>query len=175
MIPGPCAWPSCQQAVTAGLLGGLSFCRMHHMEMLRERILRGPEGGIKEDGTPPDVEWVAAIARFVELAIPEKTRRGLSQNKISRRTYAFEWTAPVVKFSVQRHPAGFVYEQRWRFDAFRATLRFLSEHMLSTELKREADGTVMCPKCESTNLNVRPGAVRCEDCGYTLLHEHSDR
>jgi len=123
-----CSWAGCPEANELGhmmLVGGHPFCAIHHLEMLRETILRGPRDGVTE-GKISDHCWLNRRARFVELTATEEEKCGLTKGKIETRTFRFEWTPPVVKFSIERHPAGFVYEQQWSFDAFHARLNLLS-------------------------------------------------
>jgi hypothetical protein len=92
---------------------------------------------------------------------------GLSKAKIQTPTYDFLAQRTVVEFSIRRHPAGFVTEQRWHFETERLSLQCLWERVLSTELAVAADGSYACPKCNNTELDITPGRIRCLSVAQT--------
>jgi hypothetical protein len=122
-------------------VGGEPMCSPHGLAALQQIVLLGPE-----DQNPP---WLNVLGRFIEITVPYETRRGLTKAKVECRTRDITWESPVAEFSIERHPAGFIYEQRWRFDASRMLLELLRERLVSTEMKVSADGRIMCPKCHS--------------------------
>lgn len=160
-----CAHPDCGESAST-FVGGKPMCRPHGLDALQQIVLGGP-------GQQTLPSWRRAVGRLIEATVPAEARGGLTPAKVECRTYSVKWESPVVEFSIQRHPAGFVYEQRWRFEASRGSLELLSESLVKSDFRLVADGQVLCPKCGSSEIERRPGVARCQDCGYAVLHEHS--
>jgi uncharacterized Zn finger protein (UPF0148 family) len=129
---------------------------------------------LDEKGRPTDSRWLNSFARLVVLTVPESALGGLTKAKIQERATGFQVAVPVVTFAIERHPAAFVEAQTWRYDVKAAELKLIEERVVSTDLAVGPDGSYVCPECGERDLEITPGTVSCPQCGYLVLHEHTE-
>ena len=127
-----CEWPGCSSPAPTGVHGRM-ICHRHQPEALRQIVLAGPGGPPDETGRPRDRRWLNSFAQLVERVVPEEDRRGLTKGKVQERSVHFALREGVIEFSIERHPAGFVNEQRWQFNAHAGRLARLSERLVESD------------------------------------------
>ena len=166
-------WPGCTDVATTRV-HGRTVCCVHMVDALREIVRTGPRGSADSQGRPSDDRWLNCIGRLIAATTIERGEGGgLTPAKITRRGYAFRIDPPYVRFSIERHPAGFVNEQHWAFHLDTDEFCCESEKTLRSDLGIDENGRVCCPDCGSVELVITPGEVRCQECPFGRLHEHS--
>ena len=168
-----CDWPGCTDVATT-TVHGRTVCCLHMVDALREIVKKGSNGPLDNEGRPSDGRWLNCIGRLIAAtAIERGEGGGLTPAKISDRGYDFQISPPYVRFAIERHPAGFVNEQHWAFNLDTDEFCCESEKTLRSDLPYDKDERPCCPGCGTAEILITPGRVKCWECSFELLHDHS--
>ena len=166
-----CSWPGCEDS-TGRCIDGELYCSLHYPQKLLEVVKAGMSAGINENGLCEAVpDWLNRFARLVTQD-DSLGQNSLSKNKIRSRGFNFSADGQIVRFEIERHPAGCVFAQRWEFNIESGKLNLLSERVVSSEFPIDEEGIGHCPSC-GAELNVSPGRVKCIECRFEIQHAHT--
>ena len=164
-----CVWPECEEQATT-YVEFRPVCAQHEVEQLRVIVRAGPRGMPDDRGRPTDDAWLNKLGRLIE-AIADGVG-GLGKVKIRDRAFAVDVNLPHVRFSMERHPFGFVKEQRWALNTETNELVCEDEKTLRSDLPLDENGKACCPRCNSDELTVSTGGIRCPCCSYEQFYDH---